>query len=214
MSVLPMEELRSAGRTKGQGAQGEQAKDRPALQALPRVRRRQRGVIAGVLLLLLAALGAVLAVNIHVATSQYEVVQMTNQHRDLVHQNQALAQQVQFLESPQSLSNSAVAVGMVMPATAGTFDLNSAEIVSSAAEASSSEVPSNFVGTPGHSQPETAAANVADQASGAPSGLLGAGALHTLTEAPAGDNGVGEEAAPRPGSALNGGTIPAPDLTD
>ncbi|GFZ83907.1 hypothetical protein [Nesterenkonia alkaliphila] len=216
MSVLPMEELRAAGRADGQRAQGRQAQDRPSLEALPKVRRRQRGMLASVLLLLLTALGAVLAVNIHVANSQYQVVQLTNQHRDLVHQNQALAQQVQFLESPQSLSNSAVAVGMVMPATAGTFDLSSAEIVSSAEAASSSEVPSNFVGAPGYSQPETAAADVSQQASGAPSGLLGAGALHTLRQAPAGENGSGggEESASRPGSALHGGTIPAPDVTD
>ncbi|WP_150463124.1 hypothetical protein [Nesterenkonia ebinurensis] len=215
MSVLPAEELRTADRTEGQGSQRGRAKAQPALQALPTVRRRQRGLIAGVLLLLLSALGAVLAVNIHVANSQYQVVQLTNQHRDLVHQNQALAQQVQFLESPQSLSNSAVTVGMVMPATAGTFDLHSREIVSSAEEASNSQVPSNFVGAPGYSQPETAAADVAEQAEAAPSGVLGAGALHTLTETPAGENGAGsQETVTRAGSALNGGTIPAPDVTE
>lgn len=205
MSVLPLADIKPAP----------SQSRKPSLTALPKVRRRQRGLIAGVLLLLLAALGAVLAVNIHVANSQYQVVQMTNEHRDLVHQNQALTQQVQFLESPQALSDSAVTVGMVMPASAGTFDLDSGRIVSEAEAASSSSVPSSFVGAPAYTGPDISANDVAQQAEGAPSGLLGAGALHTLMQSSAGENDPGAVGTiPGSGSALNGGTIPAPDLTD
>ena len=212
MSVLSAAEQQSTHTALDPGLDAAQA---PALKALPRVRRRQKGLIVGVLMLLIAALGAVLATNIYVANSQYDVVQMTNQHRDLVHQNQALAQQVQFMESPQALSTSAVAVGMVMPAPAGTFDLGSAEIVSDAETTSSSEVPSSFVSAPTSSQPERSSTDVADPAESSASGLLGAGALHTLSQPSAGENGssAGDDAA-RSGAALHGGTIPAPDLID
>lgn len=166
-------------------------------------------------MLLVAALGAVLATNIYVANSQYDVVQMTNQHRDLVHQNQALSEQVMFLESPQSLSTSAVTIGMVMPASAGTFDLSTGEVVSDAESASSSEVPSSFVSGSDYSQPEVSTIDVTDQAEASASGLLGAGALHTLSQPAPGENGSGTDAgADRPGNELNGGTIPAPELTN
>lgn len=188
---------------------------KPDLTALPKVNRRRRGLIVGVLLLLLTALGAVLAVNIHIANSQYQVVQMSNQHRDLVYQNQALAQQVQHLESPQALSNSAVAVGMVMPETAGTLDLGTGEIVSEAAAAESTRVPSSFVGAPAATGPQLSATDVATQAEGNPSGLLGSGALHTLTQTSAGENEAGADGSESgTGASLNGGTIPAPKVTD
>lgn len=205
MSVLPALEQ----------APALQKSQSPSLTALPTVRRRRRGLMIGVLLLLLAALGAILTVNIHVANSQYQVVQMSNQHRDLTYQNQALAQQIQHLESPQALSNSAVAVGMVMPGPAGTFDMDTSAIVSQAEEAASSSVPSNFVGAPSFSMPEIAAADVAAGAEGTPGGLLGIGALHTLTQTSAGDNDAGAAGAePETGSSFDGGTIPAPKLTD
>jgi hypothetical protein len=214
MSVLPLADSQSAARPAGNRAAHTSARS-PELKALPKIRRRQRGLMAGVLMLLIAALGAVLATNIYVANAQYEVVQLTNEHRDLVHQNQALTQQVQFLESPQSLSNSAVTIGMVMPATAGTFDLSSGEIVSGAERASSSEVPSSFVSSPTSAKPESSAVEVADPAETSASGLLGTGALHTLSQPTAGDNGSGTDAgAQRSDTALRGGTIPAPDLTD
>jgi cell division protein FtsL len=213
MSVLPLADSQSAARPAGNRAAHTSARS-PELKALPKIRRRQRGLMAGVLMLLIAALGAVLATNIYVANAQYEVVQLTNEHRDLVHQNQALTQQVQFLESPQALSNSAVTIGMVMPATAGTFDLSSGEIVSGAERASSSEVPSSFVSSPTSANPEPSV-EVADPAETSASGLLGTGALHTLSQPTAGDNGSGTDAgAQRSDTALRGGTIPAPDLTD
>src|SRR5699024_1903023 len=135
MSVLSVADLRP-GRT-----QGAEAGPAPSLTALPTVRRRRRGLMAGVIALLLLALGAVLAVNIHVANSQYQVVQMSNDYQQLVHENDSLNQQVQVLESPQALSDSAVTLGMVMPASAGTFDLETSELVSGAQEASSDQRP-------------------------------------------------------------------------
>ncbi len=43
------------------------------------MRERRRGLIAGVIALLVAALGVVLAVNIHVSNAQYQVVQLQNE---------------------------------------------------------------------------------------------------------------------------------------
>src|SRR5699024_7823970 len=139
--------------------------------------------------LLLLALGAVLIVNIHVANSQYQVVQMNNTHESLVHENEALTQQVQVQESPQSLSSSAVTLGMVMPASAGTFELDTAAVLSDAEAASSEERPTNFVSAPSAAGADaTAPVDVAERAEGAPGGLLGAGALHTLITGDAGQN--------------------------
>ncbi len=214
MSVHPLADPQPAERSAGR-REGSPNSPAPNLRALPTVRRRQKGLIAGVLVLLIAALAAVLATNIYVANSQYDVVQMTNEHRDLVHQNQALTQQVQFLESPQALSNSAVTLGMVMPAPAGTIDLSTGEIVSSAEVASSSEVPSSFVSAPTSWQPEQTPVDVAEQTETSASGLLGAGALHTLSQPPAGENSPGTATGgTSPAIELNGGTIPAPQVTD
>lgn len=187
----------------------------PALKALPKIRRRQQGLLAAISALLLIALGVVLAVNIHVANSQYAVVQMQNEHRELVQQNESLTQQIQFRESPQSLSNSAVGLGMVIPASAGTFELDSAAITGSAAEASSSDRPSNYVSAPMFPGEEaTVGTDLSEQAADAPTGILGAGAWHTLGTGSAGQNETGSDDAGGDADheSLNGGTIPAPDL--
>ncbi|WP_300344901.1 hypothetical protein [Nesterenkonia sp.] len=212
MSVLPVTELRPARTQEGSARPSQD--DRPALKALPRVRGRQKGLIAAVLALLLAALAAVLVVNIHVANTQYRVVQMQNEHQSLVHENEMLTQQVQHRESPQSLSNAAATLGMVMPAAAGTFDLETSELVNGAEEASSHNRPTNFVSTPAAPGAEAIApVDISDQVDGAPTGLLGAGALHTLNAFDGGQNGAGVETAESGGAAdTGGGTIPAPRL--
>ena len=215
MSVLSVADVRTVSPEHSSPRSQQAVRSRPALQVLPKVKGRQKGLIAGVILLLAAALAAVLALNIHIANAQYSVVQMQNEHQSLVHQNQALTQQVQFLESPQSLSNAAVTLGMVMPAAAGTLDLASGDVIGSAESADSSHRPSNFVAAPVlPGQDVSAAVDVAQQAEGSPTGLLGVGALETLMHDADGHNG-GEEAQAdrRFGSQdLEGGTSPAPKL--
>lgn len=211
MSVLSVADLRP-GRT-----QQSEAASAPSLTALPKVRRRRRGLMAAVIALLVFALGAVLMVNIHVANAQYHVVQMNNDHQSLVHENESLTQQVQVLESPQSLSSSAVTLGMVMPAAAGTFDMETAALVSGAEEASSDQRPTNFVSAPGAAGSDaTAPADVAEQAQGTPGGVLGSGALHTLISGDTGQNGDGADSNQSTDSSRaeqrGGGTIPAPAL--
>ena len=216
MSVLSVADLRP-GRTPGPTSV-----KAPALTALPKVHRRGRGLLAGVILLLLIALGAVLIANIHVANNQYRVVQMQNDYQGLVHENEALTQQVQHRESPQLLSSSAMTLGMVLPASPGTLDLANSELVSGAEAASSDERPSTFVAAPGALGTDaTAAVDVADQAEGSLGGLLGVGALHTLTAPGAGQNSTDSDAAGGSGAAgdagstaeqSEGGTIPAPGL--
>lgn len=192
----------------------------PALRALPKVRRRHRGLTAGIIALMVAALAVVLAVNIHVSNAQYRVVELSNQHQLLTQQNQALEQQVLHLQSPQVLSDTAVSLGMVMPSEAGAFDLATAEVSGSAESADSADRPSRFVSTPVQPGDEMAPSlDVAEQAGGSPSGMLGTGALNTLTLPAPGHNGqqAAEEPATDGGSddspqRLNGGTIPAPGL--
>lgn len=186
---------------------------RPALRALPKVKERQRGLLAGIIGLLAAALAIVLAVNIHISSTQYQAVELQNQYTALSQQNQALSQQVQYRQSPQSLSDNAVSLGMVMPASAGSFDLSSGAVAGEAAAADSSDRPSSFVSAPVQPGDEAAApADVAEEVTGAPSGMLGSGALDTLARPVGGQNGEEASGAEEPVEDLNGGTIPAPGL--
>lgn len=189
--------------------------ERPSLQALPRVRHRRRGLVSGVIALIALALGAVLAVNIHVSNAQYELVQLQYEHQGITQHNEALSQQVQHLQTPQSLSDGAVGLGMVMPAAAGSFDLDTGEVAGDAQPADSSDRPSSFVATPVEPGQEVAAPNdVSEHLDDTPSGILGSGALNTLAVPSAGQNGEdtpAEDAGADPRD-LNGGTIPAPSL--
>lgn len=186
---------------------------RPALRALPKVKERQRGLLAGIIGLLAAALAIVLAVNIHISSTQYQAVELQNQYTALSQQNQALSQQVQHRQSPQSLSDNAVSLGMVMPSSAGSFDLASGAVAGEAAAADSSDRPSSFVSAPVQPGDEAAApADVAEKVAGAPSGMLGSGALDTLAGPVGGQNGEEASGAEEPAEDLNGGTIPAPGL--
>lgn len=191
----------------------------PSLLALPKLKGKHRGLLPAIIGLLTIALGAVLAINIHLGNSQYDLVQLQNDREALTQQNQALSEQLQHLQSPQSLSSSAVDLGMVMPAQAGALDLDNAEVIASADAAESADRPSSFVSepiTPG--QDVTAPIDVSDRAAGAPSGMLGGGALNTLNDPAAGQNGGGtDSSAEDSGSGfsaedLNGGTVPAPGL--
>lgn len=188
----------------------------PMLRALPKLRQRQKGLIAGIIALLAFALTIVLAVNIHVANSQYTLVELQNEHRALSQSNQALTEEVQHLQSPQSLSSAAVGLGMVMPAEAAALDLADGAVTGAAEPADSGDRPTGFVSAPSAPGDDAAAPlNVSETVTGAPSGILGAGALNTLIEAPSGQNGeqtsagTQEQFSP---AELNGGTIPAPSF--
>lgn len=203
MSVQPVGE---PSRREGSADSG--AKKRPSLKALPKIRRRQRGMICGAIVLLAAALAAVLAVNINVANTQYEVVQMQNEHRALVQQNQALSQQVQYRESPQALADAAVGLGLVMPAPAGAIDVSTGEVVAEGEAAERGHQPTSFVDAPAApGGVPTASTDVSQHVAEAPSGLLGTGALNTLSHSSSSDNEQGAE-------DLGEGRIPAPSLSN
>lgn len=195
---------------------GSAARPSPMLRALPKLRQRQKGLIGGIIALLVLALTIVLAANIHMANSQYTVVDLQNQHLSLVQSNQALTEEVQHLESPQALSSAAVGLGMVMPAEAAALDLGSGEVVGTASPADSGDRPSSFVAAPAVPGGDAAAPlNVSETVTGAPSGILGGGALNTLIEAPNGQNGPETSAGTQDQfspTELNGGTIPAPSF--
>lgn len=188
---------------------------RPALQALPKLHRRHRGLTSGIVALLLAALVMVLTVNIHVSNTQYRVVELEAERQLIVQQNQALSQQSQYLQSPQALSSSAVDLGMVMPGQAGALDLSSGTVSGEAEAADSADRPSSFVHNP--VQPGTESVDTFDvsaAAAEAPSGLLGAGAMELLAQPVPGaaeaDDAAAETGARQPSEEYDGGTIPAP----
>lgn len=192
------------------------ARTSPMLRALPKLRQRQKGLIGGIIALLALALTIVLAVNIHMANSQYTVVELQNQHLALVQSNQALTEEVQHLQSPQALSNAAVGLGMVMPAEAAALELSDGQVTGTAEAADSGDRPSSFVAAPALPGGDAAAPlNVSESVAGAPSGILGAGALNTLIETPSGQNGQETSAGTQDQfspTELNGGTIPAPSF--
>lgn len=188
-------------------------KVRPALAALPKIKGRRRGLMLSVVVLLVAALAGMLGINIYMANTQYALVQMNAERAALIQENQTLTEQVQLAGSPQMLADAAVGYGMVMPGTAGTLSLEEGTVGGAATEAEADERPSSFVPSPTlQGEPAPLVSDVSEQISGAPQGLLGAGALHVLGEefAPTQDHNRQESGN---SEGLNGGTIPAPTLS-
>jgi len=113
---------------------------RPARPAAParhleiapsRAQRRARprlavalGTMTGIVVILLAQLG----LSIAVADGAYRISSLQLQERDLGRQGEALAEQLESLQSPQFLARSAEALGMVASGSLPYIDLATGEI--------------------------------------------------------------------------------------
>ncbi|WP_028279019.1 hypothetical protein [Arthrobacter sp. H5] len=97
---------------------------------------------------LVAALIAVLLLNISVSSTQYELVVLRGQEVSLTERNQALTQQLEDLEAPQNLASSARDLDMVASQTFGLIDVNSGKVSGQPEAAKESEVPRALVAAP------------------------------------------------------------------
>lgn len=168
---------------------------RPATSARPRTplslvpapdRRRSRGVVLLSLLVLVAALLSVLVVNIAVSNRQYELVSLRQEQNQLHETNQRLSQEAELLAAPQSLAARATELGLVHPGSVAAIDLSTGTVTGEATAAVEGDVPSSLVAAP------TTTAQSEPDAAQTPA-------------VPAAEQFADE-------AALNGGTIPAPQL--
>ncbi|GER24367.1 hypothetical protein NCCP1664_28620 [Zafaria cholistanensis] len=211
---------------------------RTALSVVPAVvgGRRLQFALFCFAAMLAAALATVLVLNISVSGGQYEVVKLRNQEQALVQENEALAQQAQKLEAPQSVAAKAAELGMVVPGSVASIDLETLKVAGTSSEAKAEESPTSLV-----ADRETAARDTAARDTAARDTAVGAGASAAEPAAPPAETAgtaPAEEGTPATGPVtgtepagerlpaggvparivdtefteqeLNGGTIPAP----
>ena len=176
---------------------GSSARRRTPLSVVPApLPKTGRGFIALCAMMLIAALGVVLAVNITVSNRQYDLVTLRAEHTDLTQTNERLTQQAEHLAAPQNLAAQASSLGMVMPGDIAAIDLGTGAVTGQATAADAENKPTDFVAAPS-----------------VPHGPNQAGA--EPDEKPTAQD---EAATPAPAepefdpAELNGGSIPAPQL--
>ena len=163
---------------------------------------------------MLAALATVLVLNISVSGGQYEVVKLRNQEQALTQENEALAQQAQKLEAPQSVAAKAAELGMVVPGSVASIDLDTLKVAGTSSAAKAEESPTSLVAdretaAGASSAAEPATEPVAEDPSTEPV-AEDPSTEPVEGEAPAAEAPARTVDAEFTGEELNGGTIPAP----
>jgi hypothetical protein len=124
-------------------------KVRTPLSVVPARQNRRRVPFAVFsLLVLVAALAAVLMLNISVSGTQYDLVQLRNQQVALSQQNEALVLQIESREAPQNLAAEATKLGMVSSPTFGTIELDSKKVTGTPEPATEGPEPEVLIAAP------------------------------------------------------------------
>jgi hypothetical protein len=97
---------------------------------------------------LIAALVAVLILNISVSSTQYELVQLRGQQVALSQENEALVQRLEDRGAPQNLAAAATKLGMVGSPTFGSIDLETAKVTGAPEAAKEGTVPEALIAAP------------------------------------------------------------------
>lgn len=166
-----------------------------------------RGFIALCAVLLVAALGVVLAVNITVANRQYELVTLRAEHTTLTQANERLTQQAEHLAAPQNLAAQAAGMGMVMPGDVAAIDVETGAVTGTATAALEDNKPTDFVAAP--SVPNSAPDDVASSSGGEDSAAAPESATTPQRTA---DDAAAPKEPTFSDAELNGGSIPAPQV--
>ncbi|MCK6096017.1 hypothetical protein KZX06_08705 [Micrococcus sp. EYE_162] len=156
------------------------------------------GLVVFCVSLLVAALAAVLVLNITLSNRQYALLELRAEQQTLMQTNERLAEQVGYLEAPQNLAARADALGMVPPAGTAALDASTGEFSGEAVGAGTGSVSAAFVAPPAGAD----AAGPADAEGRIPAPRTGAGAADPAAAAPA----SGEPSAPaagQPGPAVD-----------
>lgn len=102
------------------------------------VRRRAPFVIL-CLVLVVAVVGVVLALNVQVARTQYDLVRMQSEQEDLTQSNQTLTSELNYRKAPQNLAAAAEDLNMVAAGQPGTVDLTHGTVKGKAKAAAASD---------------------------------------------------------------------------
>ncbi len=98
--------------------------------------------------LLVAALVAVLILNISVSSTQYELVQLRGQQVALSQENEALVQRLEDRGAPQNLAAAATKLGMVSSPTFGSIDLELGKVTGTPEPAKEGSAPEALIAAP------------------------------------------------------------------
>ena len=174
---------------------------------------------------LVAALGCVLVLNISVSGGQYDIVKLRGEQIALAQQNEKLTQQLENRQAPQNLAAEAAQLGMVVSPSVGSIDLETMKVSGDPQAAKEGSAPSQLVERPELPAQALTPAEAAEAEAGAETGAeapVEAEAPAAAEKAPEAERQPAEpkRAAEQPSAGgsektfspeeLNGGTIPAP----
>jgi hypothetical protein len=174
---------------------------------------------------LVAALGCVLVLNISVSGGQYDIVKLRGEQVALAQQNEKLTQQLENRQAPQNLAAEAAQLGMVVSPSVGSIDLETMKVSGDPQAAKEGSAPSQLVERPELPAQALTPAEAAEAEAGAETGAeapVEAEAPAAAEKAPEAEQQPAEpkRAAEQPSAGgsektfspeeLNGGTIPAP----
>ncbi|WP_183512185.1 hypothetical protein [Paeniglutamicibacter cryotolerans] len=196
----------------------QEPKRRITLSIVPGLARRRRVpfmlLIAGIML---AAVIGMLVLNISMANGQYSVVGFKGQERSLSQENEALRQEVNFLQAPQNVAKKAAKLGMVEPGVPAAIDLATGKVTGKATPAKKGESEKLLIKAPSKPKNEVTAPHrstaATQQQQTVPAQPSTAGNQQEGTTAP--EEAVRTGTGTRPAftaEELNGGTIPAPTV--
>lgn len=123
--------------------------ERTPLSVVPAPLPRSRsGMTVLCVVVLLAALAAVLVMNITMSNRQYALLDLRQEQQAVTEVNERLAEQVGYLEAPQNVAARADALGMVAPAGTASVDAATGEFRGEAQPAREGEISATFVAPP------------------------------------------------------------------
>ncbi len=141
--------LASSPARRGRPAPGAPQRSRTPLSVVPaRPSRRRVPFAVFSCAVLIAALVAVLILNISVSSTQYDLVQLRGQQVALSQENEALVQRLEDRGAPQNLAAAATKLGMVASPTFGSIDLEAAKVTGSPEAAKEGTVPEALIAAP------------------------------------------------------------------
>ena len=110
--------------------------------------RSRSGVTVLCVLVVLAALAAVLVMNITMSNRQYALLDLRQEQQAVTETNERLAEQVGHLEAPQNLAARADALGMVAPAGTASVDAGTGQFSGEAQAAQDGDISATYVAPP------------------------------------------------------------------
>lgn len=175
--------------------------------------RRRAPVVVFCFLALVAAMAAVLVLNIAVSSGQYELVQLNSTKSTLAKQNEVLTQQVQNVQAPQNLAQKAQQLGMVVANSTGQINVNTQTISGSPKPAIKLANPVPLIAAPetGETTPVNTAKATTPQQSANPLASGTAASDFPFRSHYAGPSAKPTTSAKPAQPNLHGGSIPSPE---